>query len=190
MSYWPGPKETKLWHDAMADILLLAPALTCEEIAEQLSFQIGRRFHVQTIEHVRRSDMFEAIMRRRRATLENRLDDDYAARMQGKIGKLAELSVDKLAEELERERNKMLDTVQRSSLETCEMALKAVGLIKSAGDAPAAVHTHQHNTVIVTGDVLASARAKMRSLNVEPGGSEDGGEVGNTPLLPAPAQLP
>lgn len=176
------PQKNQLWHEMMADLLILDPTLTNEQVAEQLGL------HYMTVQGVRRTDMFKAMMERRRDRIAGRVEDNYMARLQGKVGALAEKAVDTLHEQIAAEQKKVLAGVQQGTLETCEMALRSLGLIGSKGAGLAA--PTQHLTVVVNNDVLSSARGKMRTIHANARSGADGEEVSDTPLLSAPAQLP
>jgi hypothetical protein len=166
----------------MADLLILDPTLTNEQVADQLGL------HYMTVQIVRRSDMFKAMMTRRRDRLEGRIEENYISRLQGKVVELAEVSIDTLKGQVERENAKLIAGVQQGTMETCEMALRSLGLIGPKGQggiAPASPHL----TVVVDNRVLASAQQRMRTIHANAGSSVDGEEVSNTNLLPAPAQL-
>lgn len=162
----------------MVDRLLLEPTLT----NEQLALEFG--MHEQTIAVVRRTDMFQAMLEDRRLHLEAKVDQTVLDKLQGKVARLADKAVDTLTEQLDRERSKLHDSVQRGTLETTEMALKAIGLIRTGGAASAPPTVHIDRAVIVDKSVLDEARAKMRALHAQSTSSGEG--VGNPTLLPAP----
>lgn len=177
-----GPRNNQIWHEMLADLLILNPTATNEELAAQIGL------HMSTVRAVRASDMFQAIVERRRDRIEGRVEETYMDKIQGKLGQLAEVAVDTVTEQLQRERQKMLDHVSEGSLETCEMALRSLGLIngRGGGGTPAPVQL----SVVVNNTVLESAREKMRTLHANASRGDDGKEVEHSALLSAPAQLP
>lgn len=176
------PQKDQLWHEMMADLLVLDPTLTNEQIAEQLGL------HPQTVRAVRAGDMFKALVERRRERIAGRVEDNYMARLQGKVGALAEVAVDTLTQQVKTEQAKMVAGVQQGTLETCDMALRALGFIsKGNGAAPPAPH---HLTVVVNNDVLSSAREKMRTIHANASSGAHSEAVSDPALLPAPVQLP
>lgn len=177
------PQKDQLWHEMMADILILNPIATNEEVAEQLGLHEG------TVRCVRVTDMFKALVERRRDRITGRVEENYMRRLQGKVGDLAEATVDTLTQQVKAEQAKMIAGVQQGTLETCEMALRSLGLIgpKGGGAAPAQA---PHLTVVVNNEVLSGAREKMRTLHANASRGVDSEAVSDTALLPAPAQLP
>lgn len=181
-----SPQNSQLWHEMMADLLILDPTLTNLQIAEQLGL------HEQTVAIVKRTDMFDAIVARRRLAITGKVEQTYLNKLQGKVQDLAEVSVDTLTEQVKAEQKKHLDSPSRGTLESCEVALKALGFIgKSSAPAyqqPGMVINA--GAVIIGSDVLASARSKMRAVHAQSIGGDDGEQVANTALLSAPAKLP
>lgn len=175
------PQKDQLWHEMLADLLILNPIATNEELAEQLSL------HPQTVRAVRAGDMFKALVERRRDRISGRVEQNYMNRLQGKVGDLAEAAVDTLTSQVRAEQAKAIAGVQQGTLETCDMALRALGFIGQKGGAAPAQQPHL--TVVVNNGVLSGAREKMRTLHANASRGADSEEVSNPALLPAPAQL-
>lgn len=176
----PEPVRNLLWHDLLVEQLLLRPAATNEELSESIGLD------KQTIAIMRRTDMFQLKLERRKEEIFGASKERILEKLEGKLARLADKAVDTLTDQIDRERAKMHESVQRGTLETTEMVLASMGFLGRRGAVPAgppSVNIAQ--AVIVDNTMLEAARQKMRALHAQHPEAVE--EVGNPALLPRPA---
>lgn len=148
MGDW-NPKRLTVRHELIQDYMILNPAATRAQIAEE--FEVSE----QMISMLTTSDLFRHQLSVRRDRMERKVEDTALARLQGKTARLAEVGVEKLTEAIEKG-NVDLDGVRATS----EMALKMLGYGGGGPARPSVVQTTQ--VVVVDSATLAEARARMR----------------------------
>lgn len=181
MSQWQ-PARPQEWHDQMAEMLIIDPTVTNEQLA------IALELNVQSVALVRRSDMFKLHYRNRLAKFQDKNDERIRERLEGRITRVADSALENLELQLEQQRNLLLSgqvvKEMRDTRETAETVLSALGYSrKGAPPQPPAGQVNNNSVFIVDATLLASAREKMRALTNVIEGSSD------TPALPAPQEL-
>jgi len=140
------------------DLLIAAPAITYEEIAQELGV------HKQSVMLVVNSDLFQAKLRDRRDRRQSSVDRTVLERVEA----VAKASLDNLEDRIKRQRHLLgLDEVR----ETAEMALRGLGYISNA---PRITNAATQISVVVSKGDLAAARAMMPKgdvIDVEPTGT-------------------
>lgn len=117
---WAKRKRLKVWHQMLADTMLMNPSATDAELGETL--KVG----ANTVATVRNTDLFKAYFDQRRKEFQEQVNGTAIERLNGKLAGLAEDAVDVLRERIEKERVTLgIDEVR----ETGEMALKALGFV-------------------------------------------------------------
>lgn len=176
MAKW-DPTKLQDWHLRVIDLLIADPTLTNEALA----FELKNAVHPVTISVLRRTDMFQMALQARRDNISAAIDAETIAGIQGKLTKLAARSIDTLTGQIEREQLLALANPTKQTTETCEMALRGLGIIKGNGGGVQAVSVQQTTVVQVDNSILTAAREKMRDVHarVQPSQSD-------LPALPAP----
>ncbi len=174
MTKWE-PQKLQDWHLRVIDLLIADPTLTSEQISQELNGSV----HPHMVAILRRTDMFKMSLQERRDAISAAVDANTIASIQGKLTKLAGVAVDTLTMQVERERMLDLANPTKQTTETCEMALRGLGIIKSGGGAAPVVNVQQNNVVTVDADILSAARNKMRDVHARDISAE-------RPALPAP----
>lgn len=151
------PQKLQQWYEVLMDFYILNPTATAEEAATALMV------HPQTVNLVRNSDLWQRRFAERRQAFIDKADDLGLSRLQGKVVKLAEVSVDLLTERIEKERLAMGLQIE-GVRETADMALKALGYGVKAPVTSKVVNNTQN--IVISSDDLAEARRRMR-LQVE-----------------------
>lgn len=153
------PKVAKAWHDQMVELILLNPTITNAEIAETLgTTPIAVHF-------VRRSDMFQLLYRERLAKVQEITNEQLKGKLSGQMARLASVALDTLTEQVDAERELLLNSPSRGTRETAEMALQALGYMNPPrGQMGAPAVGNAENVFIVDAELLAQSREKMRSI--------------------------
>lgn len=163
MPQW-DPKKLQDWHLRVIDILIADPTLTSEEIA----FELKNSVHPMTINILRRTDLFKMALDARRNAISDAIDANTIQSIQGKLGRLASSSLDTLTMQIEREKLQELANPSKQTTETCEMALRGLGIIRGGGAAAPTVSVNQTTVVQVDNSTLIAAREKMRDVHARP----------------------
>lgn len=174
MPQW-DPKKLQDWHLRVIDLLIADPTLTNEQIA----FELKNAVVPITVSILRRTDMFKMALEARRQSISDAIDADTISSIQGKLGKLASKSLDTLVNQVERERLLDLANPTKQTTETCEMALRGLGIIRGGAAGAPAVSVSQTTVVQVDASTLNAAREKMRDVHARQLSSD-------VPALPAP----
>lgn len=141
------PQQLREWHEQCMDLLISAPALTYEQLAEMLGV------HKQSVYLVVNSDLFQAKLRDRRERRQDKVDRSVLDRVES----LAKASLDGLEEKIRKQRSILgLDEMR----ETAEMALRGLGYISNA---PRVSMAPTNISVVIGRDDLAAARNMMQS---------------------------
>lgn len=145
-----GVQKLKVWHEMVAEYMLLNPTATQIEIAAHFDVTpVG-------LSYVTNSDMFKMFFRKRKKNMEDTVDQSAMERLRGKLGGLAERTLDVLDEKIQAERaNLGIEAVR----ETADMALKALGFSAPRSNGP---QTPAINLQVNVGaDTLREARELM-----------------------------
>lgn len=165
------PQKLKFWHRAVMNYLIMNPTATNREIAEEFDV------HEVTVQALTSSELFQYDLEQRRREYDDRVDQSFLERIQGKTARLAESAVDELQERIQASRASLGLTgtpTEKTSDVTAvaELALKTIGLgVKREGSAV----QHQTNVFVVSRELLQSSRERMRVVS----------EVEDAKLLPA-----
>jgi len=151
------PRKMRPWHQMVAEFILLHPTASNSDIAEHFDM------HKQTITLLVSSDMFKSYFATRKQEIEARVNETAFERLNGKLARLAEQTVDVLAEKIEAQREVL---GLKETRETMDVALQHLGFgLKKTAPAGNAT-TNVQNMFVVSAADLSEARALMQRQGV------------------------